>query len=352
MAPSTIALLVVALVILIIVILFMSYYRTITNIASFAYINAKLHVLAPAYITMEKINQLVETGGISEATSMLAASGMEVRGSRWEDIETSLDAEYVRIVDYVLSSVPEGIRVFTEAYKGYVEMQILKRALALKNVGEEEAIEKLPIIGGVDKSLLRDIAEAHDLDGALAVIREKYGFEECSDIVGCMLEMDKCALGNMRRSLAGIDSSLGASIREFVGVLIDSINIKIALRGIKLGIADIKKHMMGGGWHLADWMLEQLCDSRDVGDIARALEGTPYASIKEARDVEDAERLLDKIILLKAREISGKDPLLTGQLVYFLAAKEVEIRNIRAVLLALYHGKSIREFADSLVVIS
>jgi len=341
---------IVGVAVLILIILFMSYYRTITAIANFAYPNAKLKAIGTPFINKKKLLDLLESRSASEVLSKIEAEGYKVD----EDIEYSLDKTLISQMKNLVSSVPEGIMPLFNAYLTKFDAEQLKKIIRMKSDGveKEEILKKSLPVKVLTSELISELADAKDIETIISILKETTfndAFKtETYKPVELERMLDKYVYEKLRASALKVDVDVAPCASVFVGRYADIMNLKILIRTRKMGYEPgvIESFLFGKGRELAEWRLHELSLATNIQEIISETEGTAYAQpLKEALpeyektgSVYPLEAALDRELLKTVSSLSVEYGLTAGVPIRFAVAKEYEVRNINAVLKGVAEG--------------
>lgn len=342
---------IVGVAVLILIILFMSYYRTITTIANFAYPNAKLKAVGTPFINKEKLLGLLESKSASEILSKIEAEGYKVEG---KDVEYSLDKTLIGYMENLVHSVPEGIMPLFNAYLTKFDVEQLKKIIRMKSDGveKEQILKKALPVKVLTSEVISELADAKDVETIISMLKEtdfNDAFKtETYEPVELERMLDKYVYEKLRTSTLKVDVDVAPCASVFVGRYADIMNLKILIRSRKMGYESgvIESFLLGKGRELAEWRLHELSLATNIQEIISEIEGTAYAQpLKEALpeyektgSVYPLEAALDREMLKTVSSLSVEYGLTAGIPIRFAVAKEYEVRNINAVLKGVAEG--------------
>jgi len=339
--------LIIGLALLLVIILFMSYYRVVISIANFTYPNAVFRSSGNPYLKEKKISDLVEGGNLNEVYSELEEDGYEISKEAREDIdevEKELEKKNIELMKKAHRTSPDETKGFTKAWLSRYDVKMAKRAIkAIKEDRLEEVEERLQPVKEIDEKVIEDLTSARNLQEALSILRdteleevlEKKEWEEKSFELDVTL--DKYAFNKLKEGIFKVESEQRAPIRYFFGRYIDLLNIKIILRGTKEEIKSerLKDCILPKGRELPEWKLEEMVESTSVDEALVQLEGTSYEDIRNKMQSDqkfDFEHYLDEKLLKMVIELNNQHILTVGPTLKYLVGKEIELRNMRALL--------------------
>lgn len=343
---------IVGVAVLILIILFMSYYRTITTIANFAYPNAKLKAIGTPFINKEKLLDLLESRSVSEILSKIEGEGYKVENG---DTEHSLDKTLISQMKALTSSMPESARPLFDAYLTKLDVNQLKSIIRMKSsdVEKEQILKKVLPVKNLTSELISELADAKDVETLVSVLKgtpfnDAFKTQEHNGFLELML--DKYVYEKLRTSILRVDVDVAPCTSVFVGRYADIMNLKILIRSRKMGYEPgvIESFLLGKGRELAEWKLHEMSMATNVQEIISETEGTAYAQpLKEALpeyektgSVYPLEASLDRELLKTVSALSVEYGLTAGIPIRFAVAKEYEVRNINAILKGVAEGLS------------
>jgi len=138
------------------------------------------------------------------------------------------------------------------------------------------------------------------------------------------------------------------------------VNLQIILRAIinNMG-AEAAEYMLSGGYIISDAVAKDLI-SLKLSDIPGRLEHTQYHSVVEevvssydrTKSVTVVEEVIEKHKFRLSKETLSPRILSPLMVAWYLILKELEIRNLRLVLKAMFDNRPIEEIKDYLVFAS
>jgi len=339
--------LIVGLALLLVIILFMSYYRVVISIANFTYPNAVFRSSGNPYLKEKKISDLIEGGNLNEIYSELAGDGYEIPKEAREDIEQieiELENRNVELMKKAHRTSPDETKGFTKTWLSRYDVKMAKRAIkAIKEDRIEQIEDRLYPVEEIDEKVIEDLISARNIQEALSILREtdleevleKKEWEKKSFELDVAL--DKYAFNKLKAGIFRVESEQRAPVRYFFGKYVDLLNIKIILRGIREEIKGerLKDCILPNGRELPEWKLEEMAESANIDEALVQLEGTSYEDIRNKMQSDekfDFEHYLDKKLLKVVTELNNQHILTVGPTLKYLVGKELELRNIRALI--------------------
>jgi len=339
--------LIIGLALLLVIILFMSYYRVVISIANFTYPNAVFRSSGNPYLKEKKISDLIEGSNLNEVYSELEEDGYEISKEAREDIdkvEKELEKKNIELMKKAHRTSPDETKGFTKAWLSRYDVKMAKRAIkAVKEDRLEKVEDRLYPVEEINEKVIEDLTSTRNLQEALSILRdteleevlEKKEWEEKSFELDVAL--DKFAFNKLKEGIFKVESEQRAPVRYFFGRYVDLLNIKIILRGIREEIQSerLKDCILPKGRELSEWKLEEMAESTSIDEALVQLEGTTYEDIRNKMQSDEKfnfEHHIDKKLLKMVKELNNQHILTVGPTLKYLVGKELELRNIRALI--------------------
>lgn len=286
--------------------------------------------------------------------------------------ENALLKNLIRTYKEVADCSPRSVRSLLSTTQLKFEASNVKAILRAKeaNLGVEEAMEYITPVGRLDETRCRKILEdsksVSDVVDAFsdmeygAILREYWNeSEETKHVLMLEAALDKYVYGEIWKAverLRGLDKKI---TRTVIGMEIDSINIKVILRGKAMGISEnqIRHYLipMSEVFDEKDW--EEVMKAADVRTsieylltsarlvIARDHQYMFNDLLKEyesSHSLSKLEMIMDRGLLKTSLKMLKRyTPFFNiGLLLAFLNLKWFEVRNLRAVVKGVENGIS------------
>ena len=159
--------------------------------------------------------------------------------------------------------------------------------------------------------------------------------------------LEKVLLERMLEKVEGRKKKELRAFKQYLQVLIESLDLKAMLRGKAQGVAgeELKRFLMNFEG------AREYEDSESVKEFLEKLRGTGYAyllgEVREGLDLIELEKKIDEAVLSKCKEIAVTETFGVAPLLGFLTKKDAEMRDIRVIAKLKEEGISserIREF--------
>lgn len=321
----------------------------------YAYATARVRAVEPRLLDSQKMDRLLESPSVSDATKLLAEArygeGMDVSEVGWEDL---LEAEGARVVAFLTDVMPypELLDVFRLQTDYLQAKRLLKALYQGKDPG---AVTGLP--GTVPLArLVRSIRDRKPYELPEQLVRTMFDAMDQFGKSGDPRDIDLVLDHGAYRHMSELAGSIGHPfLSETVALTIDMTNIRIFVRGRLIGesVDFLRKALLPGGQleskrflDAADKPLESFLESIRMtlfGDAA--WEG--FEAFKSGKGISILEQKLEDCFMRHVRKAKyvamGLDPMIG----YWLA-KETEIRNVRILLTGKVNHLAAEEIREKL----
>jgi len=318
-----------------------------------AYPNARYSAMGNEFITRSGISRVLGAGGFQEAVSTASNRDIPLQETDMDLIEAEIDSLMVKNLEMVREEMPAPSRAFFDALILRREIHVLKRILRAMFAGREWNAEP---VGHLDSRTLSLLKEEEELSNIHYILR----YTPYHDIVEKEFENGVPEIAVLERALDDfyfdyLRETVGKmrvwkrAYREFMSISADIQNIKTALRLHEMGMEFSEEELVPGGKGIGVWELQQMTAAEAVQDALRQLQAGHYEV--QAENIFDAERELDKKFLELIHDLAIKYISTAGPSLYFLQAREFELRNLRAVFRGLHEGLPVPEIEKELVTV-
>lgn len=265
-------------------------------------------------------------------------------------------------------NVPAGVHKILDTYTAKYDVLNIKAALQGISTGKKARGIPIGIIH--NNGLLDELFRAEGVDsiigllnqcklGNYASILEKYRMEE--GIKSSLLVEAKLD-GEYYRNLLSITRRMkdGSTLSKAFSIMMDMTNLQIILRAIIGGIdSEAAEYTISGGYMISETVVKDLI-SLKLPDIPGRIENAEYRNVVEetinnydrSKSVTAVEEIIDKHKFRLIKEILSPRVLSPLVIIWYLILKEIEIRNLRLILKAVFDTISPEEIKDYLVLSS
>lgn len=330
-------------------------------IASYAYVSSRVRVMHGKMLGSEKLNELSDANSINEVVSSFEGTSYEPYVAGKNDIskiEKALSLNLANDYRTIVRSCPRKAEPFFKLLCARYDLENVRAIVSAKETGSTE-VEFYP--GILSEAFLQKMNEAESIQEIIELLKATpyRGFAESLPADVSAIEFQKAldryifekALGRKKVfeavKKAGIMQDQQYLVKIY-GMQADIMNLKIALRCLRDNISHEKLNslLLKNGYFIGDKQLEMLSDVRDIGTILSAVEGTPYHDVLSEKlrnfsakgSLNQIEKALDDFWLQSVKSYYLKQPFGLTPIACYLALKEAEILNIRAILNSIRLG--------------
>jgi V/A-type H+-transporting ATPase subunit C len=320
----------------------LEYAAELVEDSSYAFATGSIRVLETRLLAGAQLSRLAEAADPAEAWRLLAEAGMtEAAETGWQDYEAALGRELARLYRYArsVSPRPEAVAWLGKRYD-FHNLKVFLKAHFLGEAPEEAVfgVGEVPseliaqaVRTAVWEALPEELAQA----GAEAVAE----YEKTKAAQAFDFTVDRAMFAYLKRA------SRYPFLQGLVELWCDLANLKSALRTKALGKDRefLARALVPPGEVPLDRLLGLL--EAPLDEWPEALKWTPYARlIAQVRAQTQAgaalgefERLADNFVLERLRatrfSLYGPEPL-----VAYILAKELELKNIRIIMVGKING--------------
>jgi len=334
------------------VIVVISTIRPVLSMFPYTYPNARVRARMGRIFTEKQFSEIIESGNIEEVKNYLRGYPDYAKYIDQYPLEKALDIQLAENYDLVARISPENSRDSFKFLLKKWDIKNLKSIIIAKEVGlsPEETMD-LVIPFGELSDKLDALIDADDINEVLSALEgTEYTqiledsipiYQESRMLLPLESSLDKYLLENLLRTVATPEDDNTAYLKNYVGDLVDSTNLKIILRAKVDGLKfdDIEPYMITDGYQIREWKLKDLMEAENVSGVVSGLEGTDYASLlaeamtdyNETGSIAAFETALDNHVNDTAKKISLKNQFGIGPMIGFLSRKEREIKNLKII---------------------
>lgn len=293
------------------------------------------HKKLESYINSRGINEIVANlEGTPYEQDIQKAVGKEIEVDK---LEVALDHHFLRILREVTKHIPEDDRVALDhVFMREWDLKNLKSVVRAVVYGAsvEEVKELFDGYGDISEAELMELAQSKDLEE----LSEKLGERPFSSAMKSAVEAYK---NDGRLSLVeaaldleylnGLDELEHETDSKDLKQYLRMQNESLVLRNLKRSdaVSEFLKKLRK--YHLSDKQVNRLLAGEDVEKV---LATTPYA--KMFKGGKNADIAVENTIIQSLKDLTRTDPLGLASIILFIKEKQIELRNLRVVII----GKS------------
>jgi len=327
----------------------------IGDVLSYLYVNAKIMAKEGKFISSSRWEDLWGCTSPGEIASLLEGTDYfpylkEAAINDSKELEKAVLEEFSSLGREISTIIPKGawpIKEYLLKKWDVINLRAIMRGIHGDAKKKDEIVDSFIEGGELDVAFFKALIDIESMDDFIALL-EKTPYQSLTDGLGNYNEtknlffleasLDRifwADLWEKVRSLKGIKE-----FREFIGVCVETHNLKIILRAKNDGLSleDINPFLIPD-CALLNEMLSAF-DEEDLSDFIPLLEDTIYFEplLSAQQEYEKTgsilvfEQALDNLVLKKAEDIRKKKPFGSGPLVGFLVSKDAEVRNLLTIV--------------------
>lgn len=350
------------------------YFPVLLSITSYTAIIARLKAKGVPYIEPKQVQELMQSGSVQDCLSRLRSCGY-LTGVTMEctpdQAEEELLLAWYEEVALLRSQAPRDAWLFFDAVLFFQEIAKVKRIIRLIHMDRAGVITENPKLWpeGCTPDLAAKIGNVRSMSEGIRLLQEtRYGetllggmalYEKEQSVFYLDHALDCMGFSELKSQMSMVQAYLASPYRDFIAVLIDIQNIRVLIRAKHSGWNPdaVPLCLVDGGQELPLWRLVQLNEMMSLPDLIRQLSGTGYDPVLSPliRTYPSADTMLgmdlalDRYLLDTISRLSLTYYHTGGPLLWYLVAKEFELRNIRIILSGLYDGFSAEKITPMLI---
>ncbi|HNS26244.1 MAG TPA: V-type ATP synthase subunit C [Methanobacteriaceae archaeon] len=326
--------------------------KPVLSMFPYTYPNARVRARMGRIFSEKQFSEIIESGNLEEVKNYLRGYPDYAKYIDQYPLEKALDIQLAENYDLVARISPENSRDSFKFLLKKWDIRNLKSIIIAKEAGlsAEETMDLVVPFGELTDKLDALI----DADNINEVINTLEGteypqimedaipiYQETGMLLPLESSLDKYLLENLLRTVATPEDDNTSYLKNYVGDLVDSTNLKIILRAKVDGLKyeDIEPYMISDGYQIREWKLKDLMEAEDVSGVVSGLEGTDYSTLlsdamadyNDSGSISAFETALDNHVDDTAQKISLKNQFGIGPMIGFLSRKEREIKNLKII---------------------
>ncbi len=324
-------------------------------------------------VTSDHINRMSKVSSVQDILEIIKETdiGSYLDGvlvETFDDLDEHLWMYFGECLERVewFKPVPADILKILKAYK--VKYDILNIKAALQGISTGKQARKIPIGIIHNYGLLDELSSADNVESIIELLTKcKLGnyasiLEECKidGEVESRLLAEARLDGEYYKNLLDITKGIkdGSILSKAFGIIIDMTNLQVILRAIITGIGpEAAEYTISSGYMVSSDAIKELL-SLKLTDIPSRLENTQYRNVVEevvvsydgTKNIAVVDEIIEKHKFKLSQEMLSPrvlSPLMAG---WYLILKEVEIRNLRLILKAMFDNIPVEEIRNCLVL--
>jgi len=343
--------------------------------ARYAFISAYLKGAEAKVVTPDHVARMAKTSSIRDALAIITDTDIgdyleEVPVKTFDDLDEYLWRYLGECVTHIeaFKFLPGDVHKVLRAY--IVRYDVSNIKAALHGILTGKRANMIPLGGVYDYGLLGELSSAENIDGIIellikcklwdyASVLKEYKIEEgVKSRLLAEAKLDGAYYNNLLNMAKGIKD--GFVLTKAFGLIIDLTNLQIACRAIieEVGL-EAAERMIAGGYILSAEAISELLPLK-LSDMPRKLEDTQYRDVAEevsssynrTQSISSVEEIVDKYKFSLVKGILSPRVLSPLVIAWYLILKELEIRNLRLILKAMFDNIPLEEIRQYLVLSS
>ncbi|MFO8143252.1 MAG: V-type ATPase subunit [Dehalococcoidales bacterium] len=340
--------------------------------AEYAFMSAYLKGAEAKTVTREHVDRMSRTTALSDI--MEAIRGTEISSyleatsiKSFADFDQSLWQYFGQCLERLegLKLMPAAMRGILNSYR--LKYDIINVKSVLQSIRSGKSARLIPVGVIHNRGLLDELSRADGADtlarlllecglGAYAAILREY---DSGSEAKLRLQTEARMDGEYYKDLLETSKDIedGFILARIIGLMVDLTNLKIASRAAieETGTAT-SDCIIEGGYLLSHQTIEGMISGK-LNDIPSSLGGTQYrnmaeevvASYNKTGSITAIEEVIDRYRMEMLKEILSPRVMSPLVVIWYLTIKEMELKNLRMVLKAVFDGISVDEIKEYLV---
>jgi len=323
-------------------------------------------------VTSNHIDRMSKVSSIQDVLEIIKETdiGSYLEGvlvETFDDLDEHLWMYFSECLERVewFKPVPADILKILKTY--IVKYDVLNIKAALQGISTGEQARKTPIGVIHNYGLLDELSSAENVDGIIELLTKcKLGnyasvLEECKidGEVKSRLLAEARLDGEYYKNLLNMTKDIidGAILSKAFGIIIDTKNLQVMLRAIITGIGpEAAKYVINGGYMLSSEAIKELLPLKlsdmpgRVAYLYQNMAEEVVSSYDKAKSITVVDEIIEKHKFKLSQEILSPRVLSPLMIAWYLILKEVEIRNLRLILKAMFDNIPVEEIRNYLVL--
>jgi V/A-type H+-transporting ATPase subunit C len=311
------------------------------------------------------------TRSLGETTYRNEIENMGIKYTGADLIEYALNANMANTFKEILGFSKGHLQDLIAHYLNRWDIWNIKVILRGIHFGavRDEILEEIIPAGQFDMEFWRKLSQQDNIEGVLDGLKhtEYYepleaamdDYQSTKMLTGIETNLDKAHFDFLLSTIYP-SSKAEKLFLEFIRTRIDTINLKTLFRFKSVGgtKAELSPFLLDGGMIFNINKLEDLADAKDMEDLIDKLKPTAvYQKIgkeleqyREERSLNILFNALDKYFLVATKRFAYTSPISILPVLDYFVRKDIEVRNIRAIVRGKSTGLSEDIIQDMLVI--
>lgn len=343
--------------------------------ARHAFISAYLKGGEAKVVTPDHVARMAKASSIQDALAVITDTDIgdyleEVPVKTFDDVDEYLWRYLGKCIAHIeaFNFLPGDVHKVLRAYIVRYDVSNIKATLHGILTGKEANM--IPLGSIYNYGLLDELSSAEDIDGIIellikcklwdyAFVLKEYKIDEgVKSRLLAEAKLDGVYYNNLLNMTKGIKD--GSVLAKAFGLIIDLTNLQIACRAIIEDVGlEVAEFVIAGGYILSAEVIRELLPLK-LSDVPRRLENTQYRDVAEevlssynkTQSITSVGEIIDKYKLSLVKGILSPRVLSPLVIAWYLILKELEVRNLRLILKAMFDSIPVEEIRQYLVLSS
>jgi V/A-type H+-transporting ATPase subunit C len=326
----------------------------IGDVLSYLYVNAKIMAKEGKFISVSRWEDLWGCTSPGEIASLLEGTDYfpylnEAAISDSKELEKAVLEEFSSLGREISKIIPKGswpIKEYLLKKWDVINLRTVMRGIH-GDLKKDEIADSFIEGGELDFAFFKTLIDVESMDDFVALLA-KTPYQSLTDGLGKYNEtknlffleasLDRIFWADLWEKVLNLKGI--REFREFIGVCVETHNLKIILRAKNDGLSleDINPFLIPDCILLNE--LLSAFDEEDLSGFIPLLEDTIYfepllsaqQEYEKTGSILSFEQVLDNLVLKKAEDIRKKKPFGSGPLIGFLVSKEKEVKNLLTIV--------------------
>jgi V/A-type H+-transporting ATPase subunit C len=352
-----------------------------SSVLKYAYVSAKVRGMKLLLLNKERFYSLLGSRDLEGLLRLLEDTPYELEAYRIMEkptpanIETTLMENFVKTVETIIDESPSILKDFLRRNLRKLEASNLKLVLRAKHSGlkftdiqdqlfplktfEVETCKALLEGAKTVKDIVYSLEGSPYIDSLKSALPE---YESKNSLLPLETALDKYIYLTLIDGLREFGSLDRKVAQELIGVEVDTLNVKVAIRCKKLNVEQevFQNYIIPSGYVFDEERLLKAYTVSGVEELFQALavhHYTPYImrgfeDYKNTKSLMGLEVELDRLLMKINKEICRKypSPFHVGVVLSYVNLKWFEIRNLRTIMLGKVSGIPSEAIAKLLIL--
>ncbi len=323
-------------------------------------------------VTSNHINRMSKVSSIRDILEVIKETdiGSYIKGmlvETFDDLDEHLWMYFSECLQRVewFKPVPADILKILKTY--IVKYDVLNIKAALQGISTDRKARRIPIGAIHSYGLLDELSSAENVDGIIELLTKCTLGNYASVLEECKIdgEVESRLLAEARldeeyyKNLLNMTKDItdGAILSKAFGVIMDMKNLQVILRAIITGTGpEAAKYIINGGYMLSSEAIKELLPLK-LSDIPGRVEylyqnmaEEVVSSYDRTKSIAVVDEIIEKHKFKLSKEMLSPRVLSPLMAAWYLILKEVEIRNLRLILKAMFDNIPVEEIRNYLVL--